>query len=49
MIRKPIRVIWAQVPHYTVPQHLMNLNGGLLPCHVLEGQNLFDVECVHPW
>ncbi|XP_045198067.2 uncharacterized protein LOC123552459 [Mercenaria mercenaria] len=49
MIRKPVRVIWALVPDYIAPVELQNLRGGLLPVHVLEGQDLFDVECVHPW
>lgn len=47
--RKPIKVIWAHVPNYKVPPELMSLNDGKLPVHVIKGQRLFDIDCVHPW
>ncbi|KAL4232817.1 hypothetical protein ACF0H5_007503 [Mactra antiquata] len=48
MKRKPVKLIWAQVPKNKLPLGQAHLYDQLLPCHVLEGQNLYEIECVHP-
>ncbi|KAH3738589.1 hypothetical protein DPMN_045227 [Dreissena polymorpha] len=49
MKRYPVNVVWAKPDGVVVPPHFMGLNNGLLPCHVLPGQHLYDIDCIHPW
>lgn len=49
MVRTPVHMVWAKPDNVVVPAGLLGINNGYLPCHVLEGQHLYDVDCVHPW
>ncbi|XP_052810744.1 uncharacterized protein LOC128239007 [Mya arenaria] len=48
LVRTPIKMVWAKPDGLLTPE-LAAINGGFLPCFVLEGQFLYNAECVHPF
>lgn len=52
MKRIPIHVIWANVPvkeDHLVRTGNLKRDDAKLPVFVFRGQNLYDIECIHPW